>query len=54
MNKKNLVSLAASALGKKSAEKRHRMLKEKGVDISEYYSNLRRKPNKIKVLTNAE
>lgn len=36
-------TLAASALGRKSVEVRHKKLKEMGVDISTYYSEMRKK-----------
>jgi hypothetical protein len=46
------IKLAASAMGRKSAQKRHKRILAEGGDISEYYRKLRKKPNKIKVLTN--
>ena len=42
---------SAIALGKLGVKKRHAKLKRDGVDISKYYSELRKKANKHRVLT---
>jgi len=42
-NMDTTTKLAAAALGKRAAEVRHAKLKEQGVDISTYYSELRKK-----------
>ncbi len=42
---------SAVELGKQSVKKRHARLRKQGVDISEYYRELRKKGNKTGVLT---